>query len=203
MPLLAQRPASRKCALPDTTQTWFAQQRAWLDDSKHDWSSDSLRAVFVSAAKVDASRPLPVQMGWSLLTPGETTKDAAGAALVGALMRGPRGSRFPTRTLVGAAGVRAVWFLTVGDSALEAGVVRRYMEAGLGEAFEADVAVLEDRVRARVGRGQLYGTAMRAGDGGGAPVPYRIEDSAHVDLRRSAAGLPPLAQSVCAAAAVK
>jgi len=30
-------------------------------------------------------------------------------------------------------------------------------------------------------------------------VPLRIEDSAHVDLRRESAWLPPLKQSVCAA----
>ena len=79
-------------------------------------------------------------------------------------------------------------------------MVRRTMEAGLGEAFETETAMLEDRVRVRAGRGQLYGTVLRAlGDGTFAPL--RIEDSTHVELRRESAWLPPLKQSVCAARA--
>jgi len=134
-----------------------------------------------------------------LLGAAAAAGDSAGTALVRAQLRQPRGSPFPTRSVVGAAGVRAVWLLALGDTVLEAAVMRRFMEAGLGEAFEADVAVLEDRVRTRAGRGQLYGTALTTTGERSARVPLRIEDSAHVDLRRDAAGLPPLSQSVCAA----
>ena len=70
----------------------------------------------------------------------------------------------------------------------------------LGEAFETEIAMLEDRVRVRAGRGQLYGTQLRRDAASGTIAPVRIEDSAHVDLRREGAWLPPLAQSVCAAA---
>jgi hypothetical protein len=61
------------------------------------------------------------------------------------------------------------------------------------------VAVLEDRLRIANGRKQLYATQLvGAGDGKLEPAP--VEDPKHVDLRRDAAGLPPLAQAICAAA---
>jgi hypothetical protein len=69
------------------------------------------------------------------------------------------------------------------------------MESGLDEALKPDVAVLEDRVRMLSGRKQLYGTQLTSVDG--KLVPLAIEDSAHVDLRREGALLPPLAWSVC------
>jgi hypothetical protein len=70
------------------------------------------------------------------------------------------------------------------------------MESGPDEALPADVAVLEDRVRLQSGRKQLYGTQLRrVGD---RLVPAPTEDSAHVDMRRDAAGLPPLDAAICA-----
>jgi hypothetical protein len=198
LPLAAQATPGRapRCTMPDTTKEWSKQQRAWLDDSKHDWANDSLRQALVRAAGVDASRPLAVQTGWTLLDASAAPRDSASIAMLRGMMR-QRGSPWPTRSVVGAAGVRAVWLLTVGDSALEGSVLRRMMEAGLGESFEADVAVLEDRVRVRAGRGQLYGTVFR--QNAGVLTSARIEDSVHVDLRRDAAAMPPLEQAVCAA----
>ena len=189
-----------RCTAPDTTKEWFGQQRAWLDESKHDWSNDTLRQSFLRAAGMDGSRPVSAQLGFTFLDDAAAPRDSAAAESLRALLR-QRGATWPTRSVIGAAGVRAVWLLAVGDSALEASVMRRMMEAGLGESFEADVAVLEDRVRARGGRSQLYGTVMRSANG--VIAPLRIEDSSHVDLRRDAAGLPTLRQSVCAATRVR
>ncbi len=61
------------------------------------------------------------------------------------------------------------------------------------------MAVLEDRLRLLSGRKQIYGTQLRRTASGLTLAP--IEDSAHVDLRRDAADLPPLAQALCAARA--
>jgi len=181
------------CAKPDTTTEWYKQQRAWLDESKHDWSDDALRRKLLEAAGLDGSRPVPVQLGWSVLERRPIPADRAMVAMLRGVLR-QRGGTFPTRSVVGAAGARAVFLIVLGDSALEAATYRRMQEAGLGEGFEPDVAVLEDRVRVRAGRGQLYGTALRGRD---SLSPARIEDSSHVDLRRDAAGMPPLAQSLC------
>jgi len=102
--------------------------------------------------------------------------------------------------VVGASGVRAVWLIARGDSGLAPTVLHRMMEAGPDESLPADVAVLEDALRLRAGRKQLYGTQLMASTSGLIAAP--IEDSAHVDLRRGAAWLPPLDQALCAAGAL-
>jgi hypothetical protein len=93
--------------------------------------------------------------------------------------------------------VRAVWLLVAADTALSRTALHRMMEAGPDESPPAAVATLEDRLRLGAGRKQIYGTQLlRAPDG--ALVPAPLEDPERVELRRDAAGLPPLAQAVCA-----
>lgn len=60
-----------------------------------------------------------------------------------------------------------------------------------GEASPTHLAYLEDRVAMHRGRPQLYGTQFVQKDG--ELVPHPIEDEAHVDERRAAVGLEPLA----------
>ncbi len=203
--LTAQKPATKTARAPscriDATAEWAKLQRAFFDDSKHDWTNDTLRTLLLTSAGIDASKPFPLQPGFTRLDDWTSPADPAGAELLRA-RAAQRGSVWPTRSVVGAAGVHAVWLIAMSDSLLEPIVLKRQMEAGLGESFEPEVAMLEDRVRARTGRGQLYGSALRL-NASGVLAPTRIEDSSHVDLRRDAAWLPTLAQSVCAASTAK
>jgi len=185
-----------QCTMPDTTKEWFKLQREWLDDSKHAWTNDTLRAAVMKAAGLDVSKPAPVQYGWTTLE--SPARDSASAAILKPMMG--RGSAWPTRGIAGAAGAHAAFLLILRDSSLENAGMHKFMEAGLGEAFETETAMLEDRTRVRAGRGQLYGTVLKEGRDGRL-TPARIEDSSHVELRRETAWLPPLKQSVCAAAA--
>jgi hypothetical protein len=193
----AQR-ASRGCTPPDTTKDWYRRQRDWLSDVKHDWSDEQFRNSLMSAAGLMA-KPLDVQLG---AEPPKSSGALVDAAVLERLrtLAATRGSAWPTRSVVGAAGVRSVWMLAQEDTALERTVLHRMMESGPDEALAADVAVLEDRVRLQSGRKQLYGSQMRTVNGQLVPLP--IEDSAHVDMRREAAGLPPLRQAICAAKAL-
>ena len=190
--------AGAKCAMPDTTMDWFKSQREWLDDSKHAWTNDTLRVKIMAAAGLDPSKPVPVQYGWTTLE--SPARDSATAAILRPMMG--RAAPFPTRGVAGAGGAHATFLLILRDSTLENGAMHKFMEAGLGEGFETETAMLEDRTRLRAGRGQIYGTVLHAG-ADGKLVPMHLEDSAHVDLRRESAWLPPLKQSVCAAAAGK
>jgi hypothetical protein len=61
-----------------------------------------------------------------------------------------------------------------------------------GQASARDLAYLEDRVAMHRGRPQRYGTQFVSG-ADGELRPHPIEDEAHVDERRAAIGLPPLA----------
>ena len=200
-PLAAQSSADR-CAPLDTTAKWYAKQRQWADDSKHTWSNDSLRTALIHAAGLDANpnAGAGALLGYEVVgtTPAAPRADAAAAI---ATLRGlaqTRGSTWPTKSVVGAQGGRAVWMLASQDSALARVALHRMMEAGPEESPPAAVAVLEDRLRIAGGRKQLYATQLvKSADGKLEPAP--VEDPKHVDLRRDAAGLPPLAQAICAA----
>ena len=39
----------------DTKARWYVKQHAWVSDSSHAWSNDSLRTVLVHAAALDAN----------------------------------------------------------------------------------------------------------------------------------------------------
>lgn len=183
----------------DTTAAWYTKQRAWADERAHAWSDDAFRAALTTTAGLDAAS-LPVQLGWEIQgaeSPSAMTADSAmRARLLG--LATTRGSVWPTKSIVGAAGTRAVWLLAQRDTALMRASLKRMMEAGPEESNAADVAMLEDRLRLVSGRKQLYATQFRAGPGGQL-VLAPMEDSAHVDLRREDAGLPPFEVSVCLA----
>lgn len=189
----AQR-ANRACTPPDTTSPWFRQQRQWLSDEKHDWSDDEFRKGLLGAAGLMATAPTTQLGAQRLDEPSIGTSDTTVLSRLRTLA-GTRGSAWPTRSVVGASGVRAVWILAQRDTALQRVALHRMMESGPDEALPADVAVLEDRVRLQSGRKQLYGSQLRMLNGRLTPAP--IEDSAHVDMRREGAGLPPLRQAMC------
>jgi uncharacterized protein DUF6624 len=66
--------------------------------------------------------------------------------------------------------------------------------AGKGEVPPAD-AMLEDRILMREGKKQIYGSAVQSSpQTGGKLELYPIEDEEHVDERRAAVGLMPLAE---------
>lgn len=195
-----------RCAPIDSTAKWFSKQRAWADDSRHDWSNDSLRTALVHAAGLDAN---PTAGAGTLLgyeisgaKPNAVGSDANAALDMLRTLSQNRQAPWPTKSVVGAQGVRAVWLLSAQDSAIARVALHRMMEAGPDESPPSAVAILEDRLRIAAGRKQLYGTQLvRASDGKLEPAP--LEDPKHVDLRRDAAGLPPLAQSLCAASTRK
>lgn len=183
------RPA---CATPDAAAPWLLVQRTTLSEEDGAWRSDSLRKVLLAAAGMKGPN-VPFQLGWEIPAMVDTTPNA-GIDYLRQLAATP-GSAWPTRSVVGLAGVRAVFVLARRDTALARVTLQRMKESGRNEAIKPDVAVLEDRVRLASGQPQLYGTQLISVDG--RFVPAAIEDSARVDKRREGANLPPLAWSVC------
>ncbi|HTR77420.1 MAG TPA: DUF6624 domain-containing protein [Gemmatimonadaceae bacterium] len=141
-----------------------------------------------------------VAAGAGATTAGSTAVAAGTGARAGGGGRGG-GAPWPTKSVVGAAGVRAVFVIMQSDSALQESGMHQLMEPGPDEDIAADIAILNDRTRLRAGRKQPFGTQLHMV--GGKLIPLPIEDSAHVDLRRDDAGLPPLVWSVCNANAKK
>ena len=181
----------------DTTAAWFVRQRAFLDESKHDWTNDSLRTLLLRATGTKAASPLALQYGMRFPFDSTPSLGEDAQPLIAQLRATPRGGPWPLRSTVGAAGTRAMLALAFRDSAFAPMVMHRMMEAGESEALGADVATLEDHVRLTAGRKQLFGTQLRRDERGGF-VLAPLEDSAHVDMRREGAGLPPLRLAVCA-----
>jgi len=102
---------------------------------------------------------------------------------------------WPGRSLVGDDGSHAAWILVQhADSAFMAESLPLMERAvAAGQAFGKDYAYLLDRVRMREGKPQIYGTQFTlAADG--QLVLHPIEDAEHVDERRRAVGLPPMAE---------
>jgi hypothetical protein len=194
----AQRAAAPSCGWKPS-DAWVKRQAEFFDDSKHDWSNDSLRNALLAAAGISAPLALPVQTGVDIEGRGPTfgpTADAARAHLKE--LAAARGSEWPTRSVVGAAGVHAVYLLTQADTGLARAALHRMMEAGPSESPAADVATYEDHMRLIWGRKQIYGTQFKL-DANGKVVLAPMEDSTHADLRREDAGLPPFAVGLCLA----
>lgn len=83
----------------------------------------------------------------------------------------------------------------VQDSAFQARMLPLLEAAAArGDADPKDVAMLADRIAVKRGRGQVYGTQASLSNGHIVLAP--IDDSAHVDERRRALGLPSLAEYV-------
>ena len=182
-----------------STSPWVKRQAEWFDESGQTWTNDTLRAALLSAAGISAPLKAPVQLGVQVAGQSPALGERADAMRAQLkTLASTRGSAWPTKSVVGAAGVHAVYLIVERDSALAPTVLHRLMEAGPAESPAADVATLEDRLRIQAGRKQLYGTQFRVDDRG-AVVLAPMEDSAHADLRREDAGLPPFSVGLCLA----
>jgi hypothetical protein len=106
---------------------------------------------------------------------------------------------WPGRYRVGAEGAHAAWLIlqhAISDPPLQRRGLRLLQRAvARGEAAPVEAAMLEDRIRIYEGRPQLYGTQFDW-DEHGRMSPLPIEDAEHVDERRAAIGLMPLAEDI-------
>jgi hypothetical protein len=175
---------------------WVKRQAEFFDDSKHDWKNDSLRTVLLNASGLTSPLKAPVNTGVQI----EGRPAALGATATQVIadltkLAATRGSTWPGRSEVGAAGAHAVYLLALRDTGFARAALHRMMEAGPLESPAVDVAVLEDHLRLVWGRKQIYGTQFREEHGKIVLAP--MEDAAHADLRREDAGLPPFKLGVC------
>lgn len=106
---------------------------------------------------------------------------------------------WPGRSLVGADGAHAAWLIAqhaIGEPLLQRRALQLLRSAAAqGEAALLEVAMLEDRIRVAEGRPQRYGTQYDW-DRSGVMSPMPIESPEHVDERRRAVGLGPLAEDM-------
>ncbi len=197
-PQKTSRQVAAQCGITEKA-AWVQKQVDWFTEPGQPWADDSLRTAMLSAAGIKGGLIMPPSLGYELSVDAfanTPTADAMVASL--AKLAAVRGSKFPDKTLVGAAGVHALFLLAHRDTGFARAALHHMMEAGPVESPAADVATLEDRLRLVWGRKQIYGTQFFL-DSLHHVKLRPIEDSAHVDLRREDAGLPPLKVSVCMA----
>jgi hypothetical protein len=105
---------------------------------------------------------------------------------------------WPGRSLVGEDGAGAAWLLAQHadrDPAFQRRCLDLMSEATeRGEASLTSLAYLTDRVLLAEGQPQEYGTQMTGGKEGW--VPRRLRDPEHVDERRAAVSLGPVAEYI-------
>jgi hypothetical protein len=102
---------------------------------------------------------------------------------------------WPGKSLVGPRGARDAWLLVQhadSDRAFQQACLTKMEALPKGEVEPRDVAYLTDRVLIGTGKKQKYGTQASFKEGKVVVSP--IEDEEHVDERRKAVGLPPLAE---------
>lgn len=103
---------------------------------------------------------------------------------------------WPSRGVVGRKAADAAWLVlqhAIGDPPVMRRGLALLCALPPGEVDPIQLAMLEDRVRTFSGLPQIYGTQFDW-DERGEMKPRPIEDEAHVDERRAAIGLPPLAE---------
>jgi hypothetical protein len=195
--------AAAACAISQN-DAWVRRQAEWFDESKRDWKDDTLRTALLAAAGLTAPLKMPAQLGVHVEGRGAqlgATADEMTSRLKASAAQ--RASAWPGRALVGPTGMHAVFLLAQRDTALARVALHRMMEAGPDESLAADVATLEDQFRlGQQGRKQIIGTQFKL-DASGNAVLSPMEDSAHADLRREGAGLPPFKLGLCLATQIK
>jgi len=104
---------------------------------------------------------------------------------------------WPTPQLVGKDGVNAAWLILqhTPDTAFRRRLLPQLDSAvARGELPARDMATMTDRMLIESGKPQRYGTSFAIV--GGRLVAHPLEDTLHLDERRAAVGLPPMAEHV-------
>ncbi|MEO7086550.1 MAG: DUF6624 domain-containing protein, partial [Gemmatimonadaceae bacterium] len=192
------RQVAQECQITNNSP-WVVKQTEWFGEPGHPWTNDTLRTQLLAAAGLSGPLLAPVQLGFEFDRQNFADTPTAPDMIKRLIALGAvRGAEWPTKSVVGAAGVHAVFLLAHRDSALGRTVLHHMMEAGPTESNAADVATLEDRLRLVWGRKQIYGTQFLHG-ADGRVILLPMEDSSHADLRREDAALPPLKTGICLA----
>ena len=142
------------------------------------------------AGKYPPGTPMPAEDAawWQAVDTGHTERMKQIIAQYG----------WPGSSLVGSDGAFAAWLLVQHadhDREFQRQCLQ-FLQAAVsaGEARAQELAYLTDRVRVGENRPQVYGTQMTIVDDELRPHP--IEDETHVDERRAAVGLGPLADYI-------
>ena len=183
------------CPPADTTASWAQVSRAWSNETNLRWSNDSLRRVLLALRDQDQAARADFGAHASD-TPYLRRLQAADSIIGGHMSVILDRFGLPTRSMVGAAGADAAMLIVQHSWPLQERVLALAKGMPLGEISFQSMALLEDRVLVHQGKAQRFGTQFTFGSDGLARFDP-VSDTADLDARRAAAGIPPLAQYVC------
>ena len=189
-PALAQ---TSRCVI-DSTAPWALVNRAW-SRSGTTWSNDSLRRVLLALEQKDQAdrQNFGARAADTAYTRRLEELDRQTTAVAKEVL-----DRFglPTRSMVGAAGISALFLVVQHSATLQPRLLELAKRAPPGEVPPSSLAMLEDRILTNSGQPQLYGTQFKPGrDGRWIFAP--VTDPRGLAARRENAGLPPMDLYVC------
>jgi hypothetical protein len=183
-----------RCRL-DSAAAWARGSRSWSNESGARWSNDSLRRVLLRLVERDqaARAQFGARVMDSLYVQQMMSVDSLLAAEMAVIL-----DRFglPTRAMVGPAGSDAAMLIIQHSWPLQERALASASALPAGQISAEKLAMLEDRVRVHQGRPQRFGTQFNTGSDGVFRLAA-VSDTAGLDARRAAAGIPPMRLYVC------
>ena len=183
-----------KCPI-DSAAPWAVVSRTWSRETGATWSNDSLRRALIALEHRDQEprREFGQRVGDTTYLRLLIKLDQETSAEVKGIL-----DQFglPTKSMVGAAGVTALFLVVQHSATLQQRVLDLAKRTPEGELPPSSLAMLEDRVLAKSGRPQVYGTHFNIASNGLAKFAP-IADPRDVAVRRERAGLPPLDVYLC------
>ena len=185
------------CMARDTSTAWQRVSAEWGMERPGSWSNDSLRRVLVEMAEADQAVRPATGIADSMKNPAFVRRMAVRDSIDLVKLREiVRRFGWPTKSMVGAKGASAAFLVAQHNPAFQEEVLRLMLALPQGEYQGAELAMLEDRVRAYSGRPQRYGTQLKPPTATGVEF-YPIDSISRLDSRRAAAGLPPMSVYLC------
>jgi hypothetical protein len=183
-----------KCPI-DSMAPWALVSRTWSHEAGITWSNDSLRRVLLALERRDQEprREFGKRVGDTTYLKLLMALDQETSAEVKGIL-----DRFglPTRSMVGPAGVTALFLVVQHSATLQERVLELAKRVPEGEVPPSSFAMLEDRVLANSGKPQVYGTHFTISSDGVARFAPVVSPR-DVASRRERAGLPPLDVYLC------
>ena len=186
---------SPPCPPLDTAAAWVRTTRTWSNESGLHWSNDSLRRVLLRLGERDQvpRAEFGARVADTLYARELMRLDSTLAAEMVLIL-----DRFglPTRSMVGPAGSDAAMLIIQHSWPLQERALAFARTIPSGQISPEKLGMLEDRVLVHQGKPQRFGTQFNTGPDG----VFRfaaVSDTAGLDARRFAAGMPPMRQYVC------
>jgi hypothetical protein len=186
------------CVAHDTSTRWREVSARWGDARTDRWRDSTLRQRLLALRDSDQVVRSAPSLADSLRDSSFVRRMARRDSLDRrALLEIIAAHGWPGRSLVGSEAASAAFLIAQHNDSLQPRALALMRAMPAGEVSPADLALLEDRVRVHRGEKQRFGTQMHPTPDGRALAFDPIEDPAHLEERRAAAGLPPLSTYRC------